>query len=70
MSRVRRTKLALDISEAQHLYLEWSTLHSCLTASVGLGAKPQIIWGGTTTPPHIDEFCRFYQHVSIIYFFK
>ena len=27
-------------------------------------------WGGTTTPPHIDEFCRFYQHVSIIYFFK
>lgn len=44
---------------------------ACLAASVGLGAKPHKkkmfmsclffrIWGGTTTPPHIDVFRRFY----------
>ena len=63
--------LALDKSEAQSLYVS-VRLHraACLAASVGNGAKPHIkmyrthflfvIWGGTTTPPHIDVIRRFY----------
>ena len=83
LGNVRTAQKNKEIKGAQRLYtldffiMSRMSLMSCLTwliinKSKKKTSKPCLffrIWGGTTTPPHIDELRRIYLQLSIIFFF-